>query len=163
MVTTFHLIRHRRTTGTRSTARPVSTGSSQLEEVEEAFEDTARRWLALGASSSDASDLDDLDIPYCSHLPSADPELIEAIVRNKPDLVGSLVASGADTNTETSNGNPLLFEVVWRDRTEIARILVDAGADVNAKTAHGISLLSAAIWWKRTDTCKFLLMRALKN
>ena len=128
-----------------------------MEEVEEAFEDTARRWLALGASSGDASDLDDLDIPYCSLLPSADPELIEAIVRNKPDLVRSLVVSGADTKTETSYGNPLLFELVWRDRTEIARILVDAGADVNAKPAHGISLLSAVIWWKRTDIVQILI------
>ena len=131
-------------------------GKNDFEKFGDAVEDRLRDWFSFRARQ-DASDLEELDIPWCSVLPPADPALLEAITRNNPDQLRSLIASGAAANTAAPDGDPLLASAIFYDRTEIAEILVDAGADVNAKTAFGNPLLASAIFWNRTEIVQILV------
>ena len=103
------------------------------------------------------NDLKYLDVPFCPRLPPADPELLRAVEKGEPDLVRSLIASGAGVNTEDPSGDPLLYRAIWDESLEIAQILIGAGADVNAKTYDDEPLLYSAIFWNKPGFAQILV------
>ncbi len=132
-------------------------GKTGFQKIGDAVEDTVRDWLSLRSRPADASDLEELDLPWCSVLPPSNPALLQAVREDNPDLVESLLAAGLDANTATPHGDPLLYVAIWDESTDIVRILIDADADVNAKTAFGDSLVSLAAWLEHTDILLLLI------
>lgn len=57
--------------------------------------------------------------------------LSNAALYNCPDVVKSLIDSGANVNNWSTQGFPLLIAIL-RDNKEVEKILLNAGADVNA-------------------------------
>lgn len=101
---------------------------------------------------------------------AASPALAEGVRYLSAEMVGELIAAGADPNSAGMNGgDPLLFEAIGssRQQNDIAIVLVKGGAQVNVKDGYERTPLMAAamsagtsLQWK--DTWRFILY-LLKN
>lgn len=63
--------------------------------------------------------------------------LIQATVRNHPDIVRLLIDSGVNINAAADDGYTALHKAVTSENPEIARMLLDAGADKNLGAIDG--------------------------
>jgi len=70
--------------------------------------------------------------------------LIYAAAAGDLGQVKSLIASQADVNAKTDDGEDALMYAVWGDHAEVLQALLAAKADVNAKNNHGIPALIVA-------------------
>jgi ankyrin repeat protein len=72
--------------------------------------------------------------------------LISAIYSQKEDVVGLLIAHGADVNKgDSKNETPLLWAItVWNENTNVIRKLVEFGADPRIKSTLGTDAFLAA-------------------
>ncbi|HET8760468.1 MAG TPA: ankyrin repeat domain-containing protein, partial [Nitrospiria bacterium] len=57
--------------------------------------------------------------------------LVEAVLQNDVAQVTALLRSGADANTQSTDGQTALYLAAEQGRVEIAKLLLDHGADVN--------------------------------
>ena len=81
--------------------------------------------------------------------PSPDNRLHVAVTFNKPELIDSLIAEGADVNARMTNPDEAvelnqvtaLYMAARFGKTECLKRLLAAGADVNAADAHGTTPL----------------------
>ena len=81
---------------------------------------------------------------------------------NTPDVVRLLIKSGADTNSQTNDGNTALMWASLRGNEDIITSLLDAGADVNLSRADGLTALMAAAK-KSTPRVIDILLKAGAN
>ncbi|MFK7957269.1 MAG: ankyrin repeat domain-containing protein [Lysobacterales bacterium] len=106
--------------------------------------------------------------------------LLRASGAGHPNVVGALLAAGADGNLAAANGTTALGAAVLGDHREVVRLLVDRGVDVNQRQQFGVTpLMLAAARWKprmiklllslgadarqRDDTQGTVLMAAVQN
>ena len=133
---------------------------------------SAKKALNIGNLNSEnagkAERPSDLQTPQkLSNLSGTDNNtaLIKAIHKGDASLVSSLLAKGADPNTEYeySNGNrasALCLSIIVYPNDEIAKLLIEAGADVNYRSISGdaeVPVLSHAIRKGNVNMVKFLL------
>jgi ankyrin repeat protein len=68
-----------------------------------------------------------------------------AVVKGAAELVGILVAAGADVNVGTSTGDTPLHAALQHQHVEVAEQLLAVGADVNAVSEQAGSVLGVAV------------------
>ena len=133
------------------------SGTSPLAYIGQRLAELAGHYPGESDDVTPGNDLRSLDVPFCPRLPPADPELLRAVEKGEPDLVRSLIASGAGVNTEDPSGDPLLYRAIRDESLEIAQILIGAGADVNVKTDDDEPLLYKAIFWNKPGFAQILV------
>ena len=94
-------------------------------------------------------------------LSAAEPglQLIEAAKADAPDLVRSLIQTGADVDAREPDGATALAWAAMRSNGEVARVLLEAGADPNIANELGIGPLMIAIENGATGIVRLLLDR----
>lgn len=75
--------------------------------------------------------------------------VMDAIWRNKYDLIELFVHAGADLNGVGKDGQPLLVLAAGVGNVKICTLLSENGADVNIKDRMGMSALDYAILFKK--------------
>ncbi len=85
--------------------------------------------------------------------------LIEAVHRNKTEIVDLLIATGADVHAKEKDnrGRTALICAAWSGSTEIIKLLLAAGAEINTKDNEGHSALDIAADLAQVDSLKFLI------
>jgi ankyrin repeat protein len=89
--------------------------------------------------------------------------LMHAVARDKIDIVGLLIESGADVNYQSREGITALMVAVSEGLYDRAELLINAGADVNLKTSYrsrypgSTALLAAAIVGSGTKFIELLI------
>ena len=89
---------------------------------------------------------------------------IECAVRGDhptAELVGLLLAAGADVNKATDSGTTPLMDAADQDDASIVRLLIATGADVNARSKDGYTALSDAVAGVAAGTGSVENVRAL--
>jgi len=84
------------------------------------------------------------------------PLIVNAVVKNKPDIVMLLIDKGVDVNTKFGRMNALQA-VIYKNYPEIAIKLLEKGANPNAKGFGGESPLLMAVKRNDIDVVKMLL------
>lgn len=85
------------------------------------------------------------------------PPILEAIVRNRVDIVEMLIDAYADVNRNLEDRSTPLIVACIRGYAQIVRILVDAGAEVNARDDEGSTPLMIAACQGSLEIVKFLI------
>lgn len=78
--------------------------------------------------------------------------LYVAVLKNREDLVKTLLEKGADPNKTDSDGAfPLAEAAIGRINPEIVKLLLDKGANINAQEKNGATALIYVASNKKTD------------
>jgi ankyrin repeat protein len=129
----------------------------------EGYEDIAALLLARGAdvNARTASDPRPDSIPWERDLgfrlgPSVTP-LHEAVAGWDPNVVGLLLAHGAEVNASDESGDTPLHYAAARTGRKVAEVLIAAGADVNARNKDGTTPLAIALRRGNVETARALI------
>jgi len=85
--------------------------------------------------------------PVQASATAGSPEMKEAratIIRHAADMIGLLLASGADVNARMPRGQTPLHLAAWDDTRELAALLIAKGADMDAQDSHNRTPLEMA-------------------
>ncbi len=73
-----------------------------------------------------------------------DPRLVDAMARQNPQAVRTLIKQGADVNSRAADGTTALHWAAHWDDVETVDFLLKAGASIDAVDDHGVTALSLA-------------------
>lgn len=77
--------------------------------------------------------------------------------KDNTEVVGLLLARGADPNARDRYGNTPLWAAAQAGKADLARMLIEAGADVNNRNKKGRTPLHWAVFTKRAEYARALL------
>jgi len=84
------------------------------------------------------------------------PPLVNAILRQRPDIITLLIEAKANVNAKDASGRTPLIVATESTKLEWVKLLVSKGADVNAKDNRGYTPLSIAKRSRLNDIADFL-------
>ena len=73
-----------------------------------------------------------------------DTRLVDAMARQNPQAVRTLIKQGADVNSRAADGTTALHWAAHWDDVETVDFLLKAGASIDAVDDHGVTALSLA-------------------
>jgi formylglycine-generating enzyme required for sulfatase activity/ankyrin repeat protein len=86
-----------------------------------------------------------------------DEELILAAALGDTEEVSSLLASGADINADSINGNTPVMWASWAGHSDVVRVLLRNGARTDSVSADGSTTLHLAVVSRNPETPRILL------
>ncbi|MBT4692425.1 MAG: acyltransferase family protein [Planctomycetaceae bacterium] len=86
----------------------------------------------------------------------AEGDLFDAIKRGDHELVGQLLAQGADPGQRRDTATALSMASIF-GHPQVATLLLEAGADVNARNEDGGTALHGAVFFGRVDVVRVLM------
>ena len=94
---------------------------------------------------------------------SSMPTLHQAVSRNQPKIVETLLQNGADVNAKNEDGETALHLAVIDNQSKIVEILLRHGADVNATDKEGMTALDWSEVLERSEIHTVLFMYSLQE